>query len=53
MPSAAISELRRCYLRDFEVDGDDESSQLDDLIDQDSENARSLARRILEDLGFY
>jgi hypothetical protein len=54
--SAAISpiaELHRCYARDFELDWDDEREQVESMIDDDAEAAHELAKRILEDLGFY
>jgi hypothetical protein len=50
LPETAAKELRRCYLRDF--DFDDLVEDVDEQIDQDAENARGLARKILEDLGF-
>jgi hypothetical protein len=52
LPSEAIGQLAATYARDVELDWEDKDEQVRSMIDEDSENARRLARDILEELGF-
>jgi hypothetical protein len=52
LEAESLAPLQLTYMRDFELDWEDKGEQVRSMIDDDSRNARELARDILGDLGF-